>query len=69
MKLYIVGKVNYENYKEWEFCGIFNSKEEAEKHCLNCFYFVGPCELNKFVEGTYDWPDAYYPKEDDWKNV
>jgi|WetSurSiteA1Bulk_404760.scaffolds.fasta_scaffold00522_14 hypothetical protein len=63
MELFVVGKINRENYLEWEFMGVFDEREKAEEHCLDDRYFVGPCKLNEFTgEKKQDWPQSYYPK-------
>lgn len=66
MELFVVGKINRENYLEWEFIGIFDKKELAEKECLDDTYFVGPCVLNNAVHERVNWPKAYFPKGEDY---
>jgi len=61
-RLWIVGKINSENHKEWEFVGVFDKKEKALKACKDDKYFVGPVMLNESCDnGTISWPEAYYP--------
>lgn len=61
--VYIVGKINPSNSREWEFEGVFSSQERAEKACLDRNYFIGPAVINRICEKvTVRWPDAYYPK-------
>ena len=63
MQLFVVGKVNRENYLEWEFIGIFDEREKAEKECFDDRYFVGPCKLNESSDiEKQDWPGGYYPQ-------
>ena len=66
MILYIVG----ENTKEfdgkvaWNIQGVFDSEEEALKHCYTDSFFIGPLKLNvPLPMETVDWPGCYYPSE------
>jgi|SaaInl8_200m_RNA_FD_contig_21_1026747_length_281_multi_3_in_0_out_0_1 hypothetical protein len=63
-QLWIVGKVsNSENYKEWEFQGIFEDKQKAINTCETELYFIAPAQLNKTIpQKPQPWPGAYYPK-------
>jgi len=62
-KLWVVGKVNSENYKEWEFQGVFSSKDRAVAVCKGPYWFVGPAMLDKQLpEESQSWPGAYYPR-------
>ena len=63
-KLWIVGKVDKENFLEWEFQGVFDTKKKAVSVCKDWTYFVGPVNLNEdrwHVGGTKLWSGAYYP--------
>lgn len=45
----------------WNFVGVFDSLEEAEKHCFDETYFLGSTHINKaFKEGM--WEMGYYPR-------
>ena len=60
--LYIVGKVNPENYLEWSFMGIFSTEELAVESCITCEHFVGPVELDVALpQDKIIWDGAYYP--------
>lgn len=62
MILWLVGLVNPQNPKEWEFCGIYLSEEAAVLRCEGLNWFVAPVTLNKCVPtGMLLWPGAYYP--------
>ena len=64
MTLWIVGKVNKENHKEWEFQGVFDRKDMAEDACRDDRYFIGPAKLNEAIQDKPRiWPGAYYPKD------
>jgi len=64
MILWIVGKVNKSNRKEWEFHGVFDRKDMAEEACKDDRYFIGPVKLNEVLpDDPVLWPGAYYPKE------
>jgi len=63
--LYIVGKVNPENYLEWEFMGIFSTEESAVKNCITWEHFVGPVDLDVALpQEQILWEGAYYPIAD-----
>ena len=63
MLLYVVGYVNPENVREWEFCGVFDNEECAKFLCETEYYFVGPIELNQQIPNkSVEWPGSYYPK-------
>lgn len=66
MKLWIVGKALPDHDEQrWEFCGVFSTKELAEKACLSESYFVGPATLDEQLpEAPAFWPDAYYPSDE-----
>ena len=64
MRLYLVGQ--YKGGKtgsvNWDFQGIFDTIEKAEKACIENSYFVAPVVLNKELpEKTTDWKGCYYP--------
>lgn len=66
IRLWLVGKVNSENYKEWEFQGVFITKARAVAACKDEFYFVGVLTLNEALPyESEDWPGAYYPMRGD----
>lgn len=62
MTLWVVGQINSDNYKEWEFQGVFDSEEKAVEACETETYFIAPAVLNETVphEGV-DWVGGYYP--------
>ena len=60
--LYIVGKINRDNYLEWEFMGIFEEESDAVQACHDDRHFVGPVELNEELpEEQKVWVGSYYP--------
>lgn len=64
MKLWICGqRLNYDDNKEWEFVGVYETEQLAIDACSTDLFFVGPVELNvSFPDETVEWPGAYYPK-------
>lgn len=63
MVLWVVGKANRLNRKEWEFQGVFDQKSMAENACKDDRHFVGPVNLNEMIpDEPRIWPGAYYPK-------
>lgn len=61
-KLWIVGQVVKNSRIDWEFAGIFSTKEKAIEACLDLTYFIGPCVLDqKIPEESVEWPNCYYP--------
>jgi hypothetical protein len=50
----------------WDFCGVFEKQEDAEKACIGDSYFVGPIpSLNKaFPANREPWPGVYYPNRE-----
>ena len=63
MKLWVVGKVNKKNHRQWEFQGVFDDMGVAEDTCKDESWFVGPVTLNQVIpDETIVWPGAcYYP--------
>ena len=62
MELYVVGKINPENHKEWTFEGVFDDPGLAEQRCFTELHFVGPVNLNETLPiEDMDWIDSYYP--------
>ena len=60
--VYVVGKVDQDDDKRWEFQGVFDSEEKAVKECKDEFYFVGPVNMNGSYPGySVEWPETYYP--------
>lgn len=60
--LWIVGRINPENHREWDFMGVFDSEPVAIAACLNENYFVAPIVLNHYTpDETIEWPGLYYP--------
>jgi len=65
IKLFIVGKINPENHKEWIFQGVFDSKDKASQVCRDENYFIGPAVLNESLpHDDTDWPGAFYPERE-----
>ena len=68
MTLYVVGIYieKTESGAVWEFQGVFDSVEKAEKACIKNNFFVAEAELNEELpaENT-PWPKCYYPKSGD----
>lgn len=63
MKLWIIGKVNKLNHKQWEFQGVFDDEPVAAALCVDETWFVGPVYLNERAPlETTVWPGAYYPR-------
>ena len=65
-ELFVVGKINPDNHLEWEFFGVFDSKEKAESVCKDENYFIGSTTLNnRYIEDDpIPWPDAVYPNSE-----
>lgn len=62
MKLWIVGRINAKNHREWTFEGAFSSKEKAERACWDWRCFVGPARLDaRLPRRRFLWPRSYYP--------
>jgi len=63
IRLWLVGKINLENYKEWEFQGVFTDEIKASAICIDESYFIGPLILSEiYPDESVDWPGAYYLK-------
>lgn len=64
MRLWIVGQLlPPEEECFWQFVGVFDSQELADKNCTTTDHFYGPAELNENVgEALIDWPDSFYPR-------
>lgn len=65
MKVFIVGQVkSAEEYKAWEFVGVYTTKELAESMCISPLHFVGEAPLDDLNPHfpALEWPGAYYPK-------
>ncbi len=62
MELWIVGKnLSYDNL-EWEFQGVFSSRQLAEAACRTEFYFTGPALLNEELpDTTVEWSGVFRP--------
>lgn len=60
--VYVVGRVNLENHKEWEFQGVYDSRDKAVEACEGPDFFVGPVQLNKRIPiESQPWPGAFWP--------
>jgi len=60
--VYVVGKVDQDDNKRWEFQGVFDDEKKAVKECKDEFYFVGPVKMNvSYPEEAIEWPGLYYP--------
>ena len=65
MKLWIVGKVDPDNYLIWEFQGVFDSKDRAINACRTEWYFIAPAKLNQIQpDESTEWEGAYYPSNE-----
>jgi len=68
MKLWICGQLNGEwNGEEtaWEFQGVFDSEDKADKACIDKSYFYFSCNLNEELpKEAVDAPDGKYPRID-----
>ena len=61
MNLWIVGRIDNSAH-EWECCGVFDSVGLAVTHCSTEQHFVGPLNLNEYIESRQAWPGAWYPR-------
>ena len=65
-ELWIVGKSLHDERSEWEFAGIFDSKDLAIAACVDKDYFIGPVKINETIpHETVPWDDSYYPLLDE----
>lgn len=63
IQLWVCGKVNPQNFQEWEFQGVFDSEEKARNACTGKNHFIGPATLNESLPPEpIQWPGAYYPQ-------
>jgi hypothetical protein len=61
-KLWIVGCRDLNGVKQWEFVGVYDSREKAEAACIDCRFFMAAAELNETApEETTPWPEHYQP--------
>jgi hypothetical protein len=63
MKVWVVNRNVGRNGLDWEFCGVFSTKDKALEACLNDDYWIGPAYLDEFddTEETINWVGAWYP--------
>lgn len=61
--LWLVGRAFEDVLRQWEFMGIFDSKEKAIAACTDWYDFVGgPVILNKRLpDETVEWATSFYP--------
>lgn len=65
MDVWIVGQINPENYKEWDFQGVFSSEALAVEACINSNFFVGKATMDvALATESTPWPNAYCPNSD-----
>ncbi len=67
-KLWIVGKCRrYDERTEtfnWDFQGVFDTKEKAIAACKSIADFVAPAVLNKELpEKSEEWKGCFYPRD------
>ncbi len=63
--LWIVGKIDRNDYRKWEFQGIYDHQQKAVSKCSDWRYFVGPVVVNRDVPiATTSWPGSYYPNRE-----
>lgn len=62
-EIFVVGQLFEEEGKQWEFQGVFSTKELAEAACRDWTYFVGSAVLDQELPHgtTEEWPGAYFP--------
>ena len=62
--LFVVGQMFLDDpLHQWEFMGVFDTREQAVAACKGEYCFVGPIELNREVSGeAIVWPGVYYPR-------
>jgi len=62
MKLWLAGKINPDNPKEWQFIGVFGGQLRAIRACKDETFFVAPVEMNQELPlSVRDWPGLFYP--------
>ena len=60
-ELWIVGKSLHDERSEWEFIGVFDSKDLAIAACIDqAGYFIGPAKMNEILTEV-EWEGLYYP--------
>ena len=65
MDVWIVGQVNPEDFKEWEFQGVFSTEELAIEACINSNFFIGKATVDVTIPiESIPWPGAYCPKQE-----
>ena len=67
VEVFIVGKVDTEDEKRWEFCGVFSTVKNAQAACKTDDYFIGPSVIDELIpDKPTVWPGAIYtpPGED-----
>jgi hypothetical protein len=63
LRLWLVGRSNYDPEGTWEFLGIFSSEAAALKRCLLPNDFIATVDVDGDVPlETMPFPGAYYPK-------
>jgi hypothetical protein len=62
-EMWLVGRVFEDTQRQWEFMGIFESKEKAIAACTDWYDFVvGPVLLNeRSPEETVEWKESLWP--------
>ena len=63
MQLWIVIRVrDPERYREWEFMGVFDTREQALAAATAEYDFIGPATLNtRLPDEVMLWPGCFYP--------
>ena len=62
-RVWIMGQIKSdEEYKRWEFMGIFTTEAKAIAACTTERHFIGPAGVNvRQSDDTLKWEGAYYP--------
>jgi hypothetical protein len=61
-QIFVVGKIDLEDYLKWELIGAFENKKDALKICRTKYHFISPIEINKdFGDEPMKNMEAYYP--------
>jgi hypothetical protein len=65
--LWVVGKIKSdEKYQEWEFVGVFDSRQKARIACRTPNHFLGAVGLNRDVgDAVLVWPENSYPMREE----